>query len=62
MKLKAVFFDMGGTIDTHSYDRSNGIRATAEIRLLLSRGGVNVRGGNEELYELINEGLTAYRQ
>jgi phosphomannomutase len=56
MKLKAVFFDMGGTIDTHSYDRSAGVRATAEIRLLLSRGGVTIKAGDEELYDRINTG------
>jgi putative hydrolase of the HAD superfamily len=61
MKLKAVFFDMGGTIDTHTYDRTAGVRATAEIRLLLSRGGVTIKAGDEELYDRINEGLTAYR-
>ena len=62
LKLKAVFFDMGGTIDTHSYDRTAGVRATEEIRLLLSRGGVTINLSDEELYDRINEGLAAYRQ
>ena len=34
MKLKAVFFDMGGTIDTHSYDRTAAVRATEKTRLV----------------------------
>jgi putative hydrolase of the HAD superfamily len=62
MNLKAVFFDMGGTIDTHTYDREAGVLATADIRLLLSRCGVTVRSSDEELYERINEGLSAYRR
>jgi putative hydrolase of the HAD superfamily len=62
MNLKAVFFDMGGTIDTHTYERSAGIRATGEIRRLLSRAGVDVHCGAEQLYDWINEGLRAYRE
>jgi putative hydrolase of the HAD superfamily len=62
MKLKAVFFDMGGTIDTHTYERSAGIQATEEIRRLLAHGGVTLHWSGEELYDWINQGLTAYRQ
>jgi len=62
MNLKAVFFDMGGTIDTHTYERRAGIKATEEIRLLLSRAGVDVHGCDEELYDRINQGLKAYRR
>lgn len=62
MNLKAVFFDMGGTIDTHTYERRAGIEATAETRRLVSGAGVDVHGCNEVLYDLINEGLKAYRQ
>jgi putative hydrolase of the HAD superfamily len=62
MNLTAVFFDMGGTIDTHTYGRSAGIRATGEIRRLLSRRSVEVQGSDEQLYDRINEGLRAYRE
>jgi putative hydrolase of the HAD superfamily len=62
LNLKAVFFDMGGTIDTHTYDRRAGIEATAEIRRLLSQAGLDIHGSDEELYDLINEGLRAYRR
>jgi len=62
MNLEAVFLDMGGTIDTHTYDRRAGVRATADIRLLLSRCGVTVRSDDEELYDRVNEGLSAYRR
>jgi len=62
MNLKAVFFDMGGTIDTHVYERSAGIKATEEIRRLLRRAGIDVHGCDEQLYEQINEGLRAYRR
>jgi putative hydrolase of the HAD superfamily len=62
MKLKAVFFDMGGTIDTHTYDRRKGVQATAEIRTLLCRAGIRVRSNDEQLYDRVDRGLDAYRR
>jgi putative hydrolase of the HAD superfamily len=62
MKLEAVFFDMGGTIDTHTHERSAGIRATEVIRSLLARSGITLSLCDEELYDRINEGLTSYRR
>jgi putative hydrolase of the HAD superfamily len=62
MKIRAVFFDMGGTIDTHTYDRQIGVAATKRIRQLLSQGGVDFPCNNEQLYDLVNKGQTAYRR
>jgi putative hydrolase of the HAD superfamily len=61
MKIQAVFFDMGGTIDTHTYDRKLGVEATKRIRLLLSRGGVEFPYSDEDLYDFVNKGQGAYR-
>jgi hypothetical protein len=43
MRLQFVFFAMGGTIDTHTYDREGGLRATSRIRALLAGVGVGAR-------------------
>jgi putative hydrolase of the HAD superfamily len=62
MKLKAVFLDMGGTIDTHTYDRREGIRATARVRKLLARVGIETPLSDDELYDLVTRGQVAYRE
>jgi putative hydrolase of the HAD superfamily len=62
MKLEAIFFDMGGTIDTHTYDRAAGVRATADMRIKLRQAGVDLELDDEELYDRINEGQDAYRR
>jgi len=62
MKLKAVFFDMGGTIDTHTYDRQEGIRATVQIRDLLARVGIETPLSDDQLYDLVTRGQAAYRE
>jgi putative hydrolase of the HAD superfamily len=62
MKIQAVFFDMGGTIDTHRHDRASALQATGHIRDLLSRVGLDTPGLTiEDLYTSIREGLTRYR-
>ena len=62
MNIQAVFFDMGGTIDTHYHDRTSGLRATKNIRSLLTQAGVDVSAlAAEDLYTVIKAGLTRYR-
>lgn len=62
MKPQTVFFDMGGTIDVHRYDREPGIRVTAQIRELLARADVEVSLNDDQLYDLITGGQKAYRE
>ena len=62
MKIRAVFFDMGGTIDTHYHDRVSGLRATENVRCLLTQAEIDVSTlETEVLYNIIKEGLTRYR-
>ena len=62
MNIQAVFFDMGGTIDTHRHDRASALHATEDIRRLLSQAGVEfLHLDTEYLYSIIREGLTRYR-
>ncbi len=62
MNIQAVFFDMGGTIDTHHHERTSGLQATEDIRNLLSQAGLDFSNLDpEHLYAIIKEGLTRYR-
>ncbi len=62
MNIQAVFFDMGGTIDTHYHDRTSSLQATEDIRHLLSQAGLDFLSlDTEQLYTIIKEGLTGYR-
>ena len=62
MNIQMVFFDMGGTIDTHRHDRAAGLKATVDIRNLLTQAGLDVAHlDTEQLYSMIREGQTRYR-
>lgn len=62
MNIQAVFFDMGGTIDTHYHDRISSLQATEDIRHLLSQAGLDMSHlDTERLYGIIREGQTRYR-
>ncbi len=62
MKIQAVFFDMGGTIDTHYHNRASALQATEDIGSFLFRTGLDLSALNtEQLYAVIKEGLTRYR-
>jgi len=62
MTIKAVFFDMGGTIETFRFDREMGLKATPVLNNLLITRGINLNFGNSELYELISSGLDKYKK
>ena len=62
MQLRFVFFDMGGTIDTHIYDRDSGVQATSRIRELLSSAGIEIPMDDGDLYDLITRGQREYRE
>ncbi|MCP4399144.1 MAG: hypothetical protein GY801_17820, partial [bacterium] len=62
MNIRMVFFDMGGTIDTHRHDRASSLEATVDIRNLLSQAGLDVAHlDTEHLYSIIRAGQTRYR-
>jgi hypothetical protein len=62
MKIQAVFFDMGGTIETFRYTRELRLEATAVIDRRLKDAGINLQLSNEELYDVISTGLERYKR
>jgi putative hydrolase of the HAD superfamily len=62
MKIQAVFFDMGGTIETFQYTRAIRLEATAVIRQRLLQAGIDLQLSNEQLYETIVSGLEKYKR
>ncbi len=62
MSIQAVFFDMGGTIETFWYDRALRLDATHALQDLLVASGIDLGLDNESLYELVAQGLERYRR
>lgn len=60
MNIQAVFFDMGGTIDTYRYTRELRLERTPGIQERLLSAGIDVGLSNEGLYEVISAGLARY--
>jgi HAD superfamily hydrolase (TIGR01549 family)/HAD superfamily hydrolase (TIGR01509 family) len=62
MNLQAVFFDMGGTIETFRYDRALRIKNANLIRACLDKAGVHLDLTDELLADVITQGITAYHR
>ena len=62
MAIKAVFFDMGGTIQTYRYDRQLRIRRAYLIRDCLKKGGIQLDLSDEQLADAITSGVKRYRK
>ena len=62
MKIQAVFFDMGGTIETFGYTRELRLETTAMIRQRLTDADIHLHLSNEELYDVISNGLAQYKR
>ena len=60
MSIQAVFFDMGGTIDTYWFTRELRLERTPGIQKLLLAAGIDLNLDDEQLYELISAGLARY--
>lgn len=60
MKLRAVLFDMGGTIETFGYTHELRLKETAEIQRILKGVGIDLGITDEVLYPIISKGLRAY--
>jgi len=60
MNIQAVFFDMGGTIDTYGYTRELRLERTPGIQERLLSFGIELGLSNEELYEVVSIGLAHY--
>jgi HAD superfamily hydrolase (TIGR01549 family)/HAD superfamily hydrolase (TIGR01509 family) len=62
MTIRAVFFDMGGTIETYGWTPELRLQETAGIRRRLGRAGISLGLTDKQLYEIISAGLDAYHQ
>ena len=62
MTIKAVFFDMGGTIETFRFDREMRYKATSALNNLLISKNIDLHLSENELFELISSGLDQYHK
>jgi putative hydrolase of the HAD superfamily len=62
MKIQAVFFDMGGTIETFEYTREIRLEATRLIQQKLEQAGIDLCLTIEQLYDVISTGLAQYKR
>ncbi len=62
MTLQAVFFDMGGTIETYGWTTELRIDATPVIREYLAEAGINLDLTDERLFQIISTGLEHYHK
>ncbi len=61
-QIDAIFFDMGGTIETFWHTRELRLQATDGLREILLRAGIDLDLDIEQLYTLVTEGLARYRR
>jgi putative hydrolase of the HAD superfamily len=59
--IRAVVFDMGGTLEDLYYDDDIRLRATPGIQAILACHGLDARLDVARLYDTINTGLKAYQ-
>ena len=62
MTLKAVFFDMGGTIDTYYYTRELRVKNVHFLRDCLLKADIVFKLTDEELAEAISRGVNTYHK
>lgn len=60
MTIKAIFFDMGGTIETFGFTKALRLRAIPKLRSLLSEICADLPGEDEDLLNLITRGHKRY--
>jgi putative hydrolase of the HAD superfamily len=60
--IKAVFFDMGGTIETFNFTPELRLNATPGIQQLLIAAGIQLNLSNQALYQLVSSGLSRYHK
>ena len=62
VKIQAVIFDMGGTIETFGYTRELRLETTAVIQQRLVHAGIDLHLSNEQLLDVISSGLEQYKR
>lgn len=61
MRLRTMFFDVGGTLETYNFTRELRISNTSIFRDLLAEHGIDLPVTDEELCEMITSGIKTYR-
>ncbi len=62
MNLQAVFFDMGGTLQSFRYDRNWRIAHVGVLRACLEKGGIHLDWTDAQLADAITNGMSDYRR
>jgi len=62
ISMQAVFFDMGGTIDTYRYTREYRIAQVHLIRDCLKEGGISIELSDDQLADAITDGIAEYQK
>ncbi len=62
MNLQAVFFDMGGTLQSFRYDRNWRIAHVGVLRACLEKGGIHLDWTDAQLADAITNGMSEYRR
>jgi putative hydrolase of the HAD superfamily len=62
MTIRAVIFDMGGTLETFWFDPELRLRATPGLRKQLLAAGIDPGLTDEELFEKVNSGWEKYHK
>ena len=62
MTIQAVFFDMGGTIETFSYTHDLRLKATPGLQQRLLLAGIDLHISHEQLLEVVTGGLNRYHK
>lgn len=60
MSIQAVFFDMGGTIETYGYTPEMRLERTSGLQRCLQSVGIELGLTNEQLYQVVIDGLKRY--
>jgi putative hydrolase of the HAD superfamily len=62
MTIRAVFFDMGGTIETFWHTPEQRLDATPKLRRKLIEAGIEIPLDDQELYKVISSGWERYHK
>lgn len=60
MSIQAVFFDMGGTIETYRYTPEMRLEKTSGLQQRLQSVGIELGLSSEQLYQVVTDGLKRY--
>ena len=59
--IKAVMFDMGGTLEDISADEENGLRTAHELYRIITEHGIKVPYSEEELWKIVLPDILQYK-